>query len=508
MIDRRRKIGMSWTCIGMLTCLISSLFALKPAVFAQPNSLAQIVKLGLSKQNAIKAKKFELQGAQQGLKAAKELFGLQFNGTLDLSDDLVTIPNPLEMGRRTAIETQRYGAELGVSQALQWGTVLGFGLRQSQIQTTNPFRNCVPGIISEQCYESSLTLSLNQALLRGSSAQANTSELQSARYELRLKQIQVHLESQKEIQNIATLYLQLSLAEAQYTLEKEQLTLIERQLIEAQERIKIGVLAPSEIFSLQAAKAQKKQSVARVKGQALEARLLLSQKINLDIAAVIYPDDWFNIARIKEVLAYPEQRSWNESLSYEALNLSTKQLKSRLLPLEDAQRAQLDLGLVWSQSGLGEALSDAIQALPDNESRFYGVSLSYTQTISDRAEAQSAQLKAQIQAQHSSELKLVEDLQRTWTRLRNQLILKQELLGLTQEAQSASQQSAQATEARFKAGRSTLFEVLDRQNQAFTAQTQIIFMKHELAQVLIDIWALNDELLERFGLEVKVGLDE
>ena len=153
--------------------------------------------------------------------------------------------------------------------------------------------------------------------------------------------------------------------------------------------------------------------------------------------------------------------------------------------MEDAQRAQLDLGLVWSQSGLGEALSDAIQALPDNESRFYGISLSYTQTISERAEAQSAQLKAQIQAQQSSELKLVEDLQRTWIRLRNQLILKQELLALSQEAQSASQQSAQATEDRFKAGRSTLFEVLDRQNQAFTAQTQIVFMKHELAQVLM-----------------------
>ena len=348
MIDRRQKIAISWTYLGLLVCLMSSLFTMKSMAFAQPNTLAQVVKFGLSKQNAIKAKNFELQSAQQGLKAAKELFGLQFNGTLDISDDLVTIPNPLEMGRRTAIETQRYGAELGVSQALKWGTVLGFGLRQSQIQTTNPFRNCVPGIISEQCYESSLTLRLNQALLRGSSAQANTSELQSARYELRLKQIQVNLESQKEIQTIATLYLQLSLAEAQYALEKEQLTLIERQLIEAQERIKIGVLAPSEIFSLQAAKAQKKQSVARVKGQALEARLLLSQKINLEITTVIYPDDWFNLARIKEVLAYPEQRSWNKSLSYEALNLSTKQLKSRLL----LWKMHKELNLIWDWCGV------------------------------------------------------------------------------------------------------------------------------------------------------------
>ncbi|MAD60415.1 MAG: hypothetical protein CMH49_02730 [Myxococcales bacterium] len=492
----------------MLVGVMSDLIAFTSQGFANPNTLSNVINLGLAKQSSIKVKRFELQGAQQGLKAAQDLFGLQFNGTLDLSDDLVTIPNPLEMGRRTAIETQRYGAELGVSQALKWGTVLGFGLRQSQIQTTNPFRNCVPGIISEQCYESSLTLRLNQSLLRGSSAQANTSELQSARHELRLKEIQIHLESQREIKNIATLYLQLSLAEAQYALEKKQLALIERQLAEARERIKLGVLAPSEVFSLQAAKAQKKQGVARVKGNELEARLLLSQKVEQDITDVIYPDDWFSVARINEVLHYPKVRSWVQSLQYKALSLSTRQLETRLFPLEDAQKPQLNLGLVWSQSGLGEALSDSIQALPDNESRFYGISLSYTQTLSDRAEAQSAQLKAQIQAQQSSEGKLEEDLQQTWTRLRNQLILKKELLDLSKEAQVASQRSAEATEERFKAGRSTLFEVLEQQNQAFAAQTQIVIMKHDLAQVLIDIWALNDELLERFGLEIKVGLNE
>ncbi len=493
----------SWPCL--LICLIMVGVGLITPAVAEPLRLEMVVRQGLKRQSSIKAKKFELQGAQAGVRAAQNLFALQLNGTLDLSDDLVTIPNPLEMGRRTGIETQRYGAELGLSQALKWGTVLGFGIRQNQIQTTNPFRNCVPGIISEQCYESTLSLRLNQALLRGRSAQANTSELTSARQELRLKQLQIHLESKREIQTIASLYLQVSLAEAQLTLEKEQLALLEKQIKDAKERVKLGVLAPSEIFSLTANEAQKKQSLARARGQANEARQLLSQKVAQDIQEVAYPTDWFNQARISEALAYPIKRSWTESIESKVLKLMTAQLKSRLLPLEDAQRAKLDLGLVWSQSGLGEALSDALKALPDNESRFYGISLSYTQTLSGRAEAQSAQLKAQIQAQQASELKLHEDLQQRWSKLRQQLKLKQELLELSNEAVIAMQKSAQASEERFKAGRSTLFEVLDQQNRTFATQTQGVAIKHEIAQTLIEIWALNDELLQRFGLEIQVG---
>ena len=116
------------------------------------------------RKTAARAKRFEVDAARWGFKASREILAPQLSGTLDLSDDLVTLPNPLEMGKPTPFETRRYNAEVRWVKPLQWGTRLGFGLRQGQIETTNPFRNCVPGVISEQCYDSSVTLSLTQPL--------------------------------------------------------------------------------------------------------------------------------------------------------------------------------------------------------------------------------------------------------------------------------------------------------------------------------------------------------
>ena len=486
----------------ILVCLIVGGLGHGYAQLPSAMNLEKVIQSTLSIHPSVQARRFDIQAARRGLRAAQGLFDLRLGGTLDIADDLVTIPNPLEMGARTPIETQRYSAEVTVSQPLRWGTTLAFGIRQSQIETTNPFRNCVPGIVSDQCFESTLTLSLNQPLLRGRSSLANMSEERGAKFELSRTKSQLKVELNQQAQQIASLYLQLTLAQAQLKLDQQHLKLIEKRLAETQQRIEMGLLAQSEIYSLRAAKAQRAQNVRLTKSRVEEGKLSLKEFCQISIETVRFPREWFTPARINGALSHLSKRSWSRSPQVIALTMGTKQLKVRKEPLYDAEKSQFDVGLVWSQSGLGEELSDALGTLPDNDSRFYGVSLNYTQAISSRAEEQSAQLEAQIQSRQAEKRALIQRLQLSWTRVLSQLRSQHDLLSFAHDAERASTLSAEAANARFQEGRGTLFEILELQNQAFTSQTQVIVIEHEIAQKMIEIWTLNDEILDLFGVEI------
>ena len=491
---------------GYQALLLLSVWVIQPIYsLARPfttMSLEHVLQQSLSVHPSVKARIFDIQAAQQGLTAAQGLFDLSLTSTLDIADDLVTIPNPIEMGARTPIETQRYSAELNLSQPLRWGTVLGFGMRQSQIETTNPFRNCVPGIISDQCYESTLTLSINQPLLRGRSSRANLSEERRAQLEVKRVRNQLKIELVQQAQRIASTYLQMTLAQSQLELDRQHLTLIEKRIAEAEERIKLGMLAQTEIYTLKAALSQRLQNVELTTSRVSESRLALKEQCQMPIGEVEFPRQWFTPLRINGALSYPLDRSWLSDPQVLAISMIIQQLEVQKEPLIDAQKSKLDVGLIWSQSGLGEKLNDALGTLPDNESRFYGVSLSYTQTISDRAEALSAQLAAQIQVQEAEKKALIQQLKISWIRALSQLKTQKQQLAFAQEAKQFTTLSAQAAYERFQEGRGTLFEVLELQNQAFISQTQVIAIEHEIAQRVIDLWALNDELLERFGVVI------
>lgn len=504
----------TWVYVSFVLSLIVSLFALlspkqssAQADGAPPKeviySLQELIESSLKSHPGVKARRFEIEAAQRGLLAAKGMFDLQLNGDLDLMDDLVTIPNPLEMGARTPIGTQRYSAELRLSQPLRWGTILGFGLRQSQIETTNPFRNCVPGIISDRCFESTLTLTLNQPLMRGRSAAANTSEEMNANVVIDGAKAQLRLELTRQVQAIAQFYVQLSLAQTQYHLEQEQLTLTERRLQEAKERLKLGLVAESDLYPLEAALAQREQGVMAALGRVEDVQAQLKALSGLKVERVRFPQLWLEDDRLMALTPELTSAQLEANPQVSVLRATTQQLEVRREPLRDAERSQLNLGLVWSQSGLGEALGDALDALPNNESRYYGVTLRYTQALSDRAEHQSAQLEAQLRASALDREALLRDLRLQWERQVTQIHRNRRLLSLATAAQTATARNHEAASAKLNEGRATLFEVLELQNQSLASQTQRLAIEHEIAQALLELWAINGELLDRFGLALQ-----
>ena len=469
-------------------------------------NLNTLIRDVIDQHPSARAKRFEVDAARWGFKASQETLAPQLSGTLDLSDDLATLPNPLEMGRRTPFETRRYSAEIRFVKPLQWGTRLGFGLRQGQIETTNPFRNCIPGIISERCYDSSLTLSLTQPLLRGKSAEANLAPERLATAQLKASRAALRGEVRRLVERAVNAYLQLSLSQARLQLEKRELALTQRQLSEAQERLKAGVIAASDLLPLRGALAQRQQTLITAQAQVREAyaqlNALTSDRL---IGEASLPREILAPTLARPLIQLEEPPLERQHPDLLALEAGIDQLLTQRLTQRDQERPQLDLALVWSQSGLGEEFTEALKALPNNESRFYGVTLSYNQPISDQPQHLTAQLESQIRARRAERESLLRQLRLSWSNACAQLLEGERSLRWSREAAQAAIGSAEASRERLAAGRGTQFEALELQSRAFAAQTQILIAEHEVAQRVLTLLSLSGQLLPRFGVEVDVS---
>ena len=503
----------------MLTCLWSVTHAqesnpspstdLKESLKRSPLTLQSVINGLITHHPAITSRRFDLRAAQFGLSAAQGLLDPQLNGTVDLSDDLVTLANPIEMGARTPIETRRYRAELQFIQPLRWGTQLSLGLSQGQIETTNPFRNCVPGIISERCYESSLTLSLTQPLLRGRDSDAVLAPEQSARAQLTGAQAALYGEINQLIEQTLGVYLQLSLELARLRLETQGLDLANKQLEEAKLRVDAGVIAPSEIFALEGTLAQRAQSQLRAQLRVQETYAQLESLTGLSLdGEPVFPRQLLSDSRTKGLKSQPTLEDLSHLPEIGLLTASIGQLKAQRPSLVDQAKPQLNLSLLWRQSGLGEELGEALGALPQNESRLYGVTLSYNQALSSRPSELLAQLDQQIRARQLEREARLRQLQLSWQTALQGIKRGKTLLTLAQNASKAARASAEAAQLRLDAGRGTRFEALELQSRAFTAQTEELVIEHEMSRHVLRLLSLSDQLLSVVGVTVNTSLSD
>lgn len=465
-------------------------------------ALAALAARVASQHPAARAQRFEVEASRYGLKASQESFAPQLTGSFELSDDLATLPNPLMGGARTPYETRRYLAELRLIKPLEWGTQLSVGVRQGLVETTNPWRNCIPGVVSEQCYDSSLNLSLTQPLLRGRSARANRALEYGARAQLSSSEARLRSEVTQLVERIARAYLQVSLARAQLTLEERDLKLTERQLAEGEARLKAGVISPSDLSPLLGAVAQRQQSLSVARARLEEASLVLRELTGEPIPSVHFPRALFDLERARALLALKSPPFERDHPDVLALDHTIAQLKARQPALRDQERPQLDLSIVWSQSGLGEALSDSLSALPNNDSRFYGLTLSYAQALSPRAQLERAQLEAQLQARRADREALLRQLNGLWSRAQAGVTHGERSLKWARVSARVAAESARSANLKWRSGRGTQFEALELQTRALSAQTQALITRHQVAEHVLTMLSLSGELLARFGIIV------
>ena len=459
-------------------------------------SLTQALEDLVSKHPDVERARAEVRADQAGLRAAKQLLSPSLMATVNGGERLVTVPNPLMNGALLGIENQNYQLELQMSQPLRWGTALNLTWTQSYIDTDNPFQSCVPGIASAICHEARLSLGVVQPLMRGAGIAVNLNAKAVAQASLTATQARRISALTNLVEQLLRAYATLAFDQAQEKIELADLQLLEQQLKEAKIRVSEGMVAPADLSTITLSKAQRARTLSDRKRRINEGiatlRLLTGSKTftsklpQLDLPSLR--------------IAPGTEPNWDEHPSMIALKASVRGAELRRVPLEDQARPQLDLGLIWSQSGIAEEFNASLSALPDNRSHFYGVTLTYQQGLGSAAEDQVKQAHWNVEASRASlqaeKIRLESEWQiaeAAWTQL-------DEAQQWAEEALSAAKASWQAAVLRFENGRGTRFEVLELQAKYTQAKFGLIQVEYERFLNTVVALRTRGTLLSELGI--------
>lgn len=161
----------------------------------------------------------------------------------------------------------------GVSEFLPTGTWLDldFGVEQEdKIIVTNP----------DEEYETNLSLTVTQALLRGRGLDVNLASLRQARIDTRASEYQLRGLAQSLLAEVENAYWDYTLAKEEVKIYKASVKLGVELTKETIERIELGQLAKSEIFYGESETAKRRQDLIDAQSARANARLRLLRLLN------------------------------------------------------------------------------------------------------------------------------------------------------------------------------------------------------------------------------------
>lgn len=480
------------------------LFALAGVARAEPLDLATVVRTAVAQDPRAQAAGVRLQELRASADAAEGVFDLVGDLQLDANTERLTARD--QGGAKVALDTTRLAVDASLIQPLVWGTRISAGWSNRFTETDNPFRNCVPGVASEQCFESRLTLSVTQPLMKGRGRGINDVAATRVDAETRVARAQQVATIAALIEQVVIVCAELAFAEADLVIQERALALARSQQRFSEAQIQGRRMAPVEIAVVEQAVAEREQVVFVATQRVAERRAELALRLSADAVpeiALPAPEDWaadLPTTRAQVAAAHPDLLVAEARL---------EQQRRELVVREDAVRPQLDLSILAAQTGLDEDLSGAIAALPDNESSFYGASLSFQFPFANRR-AEGELAAAQRAVERAA---LERDAQARDVRLAAEAAVR--ALRTAEEAErlairvvALAERSLDAEQKRLKLGRATNLDVLRVQQEVATAALSVVRAQADrrIARARLD--RLTGQGLARFDISADEGAAE
>ena len=161
----------------------------------------------------------------------------------------------------------------GLSEFLPTGTWLDLDFGTTQEEETIVTK-------PDEEYETNLSLTVTQALLRGRGLDVNLASLRQARIDTRASEFQLRGLAQSLLAEVENAYWDYTLAKEEVKIYEASVELGTKLVKETQERIKLGQLAKSEVFYGEAETAKRRQDLIDAQSFRANARLRLMRLLN------------------------------------------------------------------------------------------------------------------------------------------------------------------------------------------------------------------------------------
>jgi len=460
-------------------------------------TLRQAIKMAVEKNLDVKAELYNSASAEADVR-----------GNMGIYDPLLTLLTNYRESNTLASSVFISGTQVsrqkeleynaGINQLIPFGGTLGLAF--DNLWNRN---NSDPTRFLNKYYQSDLTLSFKQPLLKNFGREATELNIEVAKYSKvgALEQFKTKLTdivSQVRIQ-----YSLLYSLRENLEVKKTSLALAEKILNDTQAQVKAGVLPAMEILNAQFGVATMQKNLIdaerALKDQIDVLRVLLQLPIGQEILPIDIPfQDKYEVeesAAIKKALEErPELRQLR--ITMKTSELETRVARNQTLP-------DLSLNLSTAFTGLGQEYRRDLERVGSGKYPVWGGGLQLTYPIGNRA-AENTYIKNKLKTEQvQTQVRSLEDT--VVNDVRNAIRAMQssyKQLDVTSRGSAYAEQRLQAYIKKQKVGLATNKDVLDVENDLVTAKGNQIQALADYNNAITALWKASGELLSREGINV------
>jgi outer membrane protein TolC len=398
-------------------------------------------------------------------------------------------------GVTTEDRRSRTAGELGISEFFPTGTEVEIDLSTERTWSNR---------YSDQ-HATRAGLTVTQALLRGVGLNTNLASLRQARIDTLASQYELRGFAESLIARTEQAYWDYALARQQIEIVAVSLELAEQQLMETEERIKIGTLAEIELAAAKAEIALRRVALINARTSLATARLRLlrlfnppgkdlwNRKIILRDHPVV-PDVILDEVESHVEVALLWRPDLNEArLGVKRGDLEIVKTKNGLLPV-------MDLFITLGKTGYADSFGSSVSDLDGDGYDISGdLILAYPLFNRDaRARHQRAMLsRSQAMEAVDNLAQLVQvDVRTAYIEVER----AEEQVSATAAARKLQEEKLRAETEKFRVGRSTTFLVAAAQRDLVTTQISEIQAVVDYLKALVDLYRVDGSLLERLHI--------
>jgi outer membrane protein len=348
--------------------------------------------------------------------------------------------------------------------------------------------------------------SVTQALLRGMDVRANMARVNQARLDTLISEYELRGFTEIVLEQVESKFWDYALAQRQIEIYSNSLEIAEKQMAEAEERIKIGALAETELAAAQAEVALGRENLINARSTLAKERLNLLRLLNpsggidWNRDVILQYDTSPPDVRLDDVeqhvrLALLLRPDLNQArLQIKRGDLEVVRTKNGLLP-------KLDTFITFGKSGYADTFNRALNNI-DEGSYDVAWGLALVDSPMNRSAragyARAVAGKQQLQKALENLSQLVQvDVRSAYI----EVTRAQEQISATAATRNFQEEKLRAETEKFRVGKSTSLLVGQVQRDFVASQIAEIQAVANYLKALVTLYRLEGSLLQRRGLD-------
>ena len=425
------------------------------------------------------------------------------------------------------------GANFGLQQKFITGGTVTFGLNGTRTQTDQPINpfDAASGAIVLSEYRLVPQLTFTHPLLRGAGVRVNRADINRAKIATSSAEATRQVTAQNLVRDIVTAYWDLLFAHRDLENKRRSVDLAQKQLERTRALVSAGRLSPVDAKAVEQSVAVRESDVITAEAALLDAslnvRTLVGQQFaDRDTLGVLPTTDPVVKPRVVDTKAEVD-KSLGANPQVRQLQLAIASRRIDELVAANSRLPQLDMNVSFtpqgrsvdtipdattgdpgSQGGWGEAFRNIFSDNVANDGLLAdwtltgGVTLTWdVQNRGPKGQHQAAVLqieKSRIQLEQTRQ-----QIAAAVIRAANGLRTASKVMEVSEISLELAEDNLDAEQARFDVGRSTNFDVLERLDEVDQAAANALNAQISYLKALVQLQALNGEILPAYGLELQ-----